>query len=56
MRVYKIKPGRLAPCYTTEITDISWWISDAESWTRITVDILEMTPEEFNELPEYVGP
>ena len=57
MRVYKVIPRRFAPCHVIASTNVMAWIdNNAETWTRITVDVLEMSEEEYEALPEYVGP
>ena len=56
MKVYKIIIGKSGPCYTTEIGDVSEWIKNAGTWTRIIVDVLEMSKAEYTALPEYAGP
>jgi len=57
MKVYKVIPRRFAPCHVIALTNVMAWIdNNAETWTRITVDVLEMSEEEYEALPEYVGP
>ena len=59
MRIYKVIPWRLAPCHVIASTNVMAWIdNNADTWIRITVDVLDMSvsEEEYEALPEYVGP
>lgn len=57
MKVFKVTPGEgLAPCCEKEIKNVSVWIEEAERGEVITVEVLEMSEKEYEELPEYIGP
>ena len=62
MRVYKITPGEGNNPYVESNLKVVReqlfdWLKDAELGKKaITVDVLEMSEEEYNKLPEYMGP
>jgi hypothetical protein len=56
-RIYKVSPGKsLNPCCEDDIKNVMSWLQEAEAGEVITIEILEMTPEEYDALPEYMGP
>jgi len=57
MRVYKVIPGiSCNPCCENTIESVISWIEEAEVGSIIQVRILDMSQEEYNDLPEYMGP
>lgn len=55
--VYKITPGKdLNPCCERDPKMILSWLEEADKGDTIKIEILEMTPEEYDSLPEYMGP
>ena len=58
MRVYKMGPkGLNKEIVKDPIAVVEHWLnSDAETGDIIEVEILEMNPEEYTSLPEYLGP
>jgi hypothetical protein len=57
MKIYKITPGEmLNPVCEKDSTSILSWLEEAESGEKIVIDIIEMTEDEYNDLPEYMGP
>ena len=62
MKVYKITPGEGNNPYVESNLKVVReqlfdWLKDAEIGEKaITVDVLEMSEEKYNKLPEYMGP
>lgn len=57
MKVYKIIPGEgLNPCCEKDVNAIISWLTEATAGEVIKIEITEMPEEEYNNLPEYMGP
>lgn len=57
MRVYKVTPVEgLNPCIEKYPEDVAVWLQEAEVGEKITVEIIEMSEKEFENLEEYLGP
>jgi len=57
MKVFRITPGvGCNPCCEKQANSIVTWLEEAEVGETITVKILEMSENEYSELPEYMGP
>ena len=57
MKVYRITPEpHFNPCIEKDIKSIEVWLEEAEVGDKFTIDILEMAEEEYDSLPEYMGP
>ena len=57
MRVFKVTPGKdLCPCTEKDPSAVLVWLEESEPGTTITIEVMEMTEEEYNTLPEYMGP
>jgi len=56
MKVFKVSPDKgLTPCYEDKIENIILWLEESMPGDSIRIDILEMTKEEYDALPEYMG-
>lgn len=57
MKVYTIQPGKdLNSCTEKDIKNIIPWLEESEIGDIITIEVVEMSEEEYNFLPEYMGP
>ena len=61
MRVYRIKPGTdLNPhcedSIEATLSAVEMWLQEGTKGTKVIIEIMEMTKEEFIALPEYEGP
>ena len=56
MRVYKIMPVHCNPCCEKDLEDVKVWLKEAPVGESIMIRVLEMTEEEYKNLPEYMGP
>ena len=61
MNVYKIYPDRgCNPHYEDNIESaldaIDTWLIEGGIGTEVIIEIISMTQDEFNDLPEYEGP
>lgn len=61
MRVYKVTPGEGNNSYVESdlrivAEQLPDWLIDIELGEKVTVDVLEMSEEEYKALPEYMGP
>ena len=57
MRVYKMGPKGLNQCIEEDPLMILEWINnDADIGEVIEITIMEMSKEEYDKLPEYMGP
>lgn len=61
MKVYKVTPCKdLNTCCEKDINSvmacIMAWIEDPQAGDPLTIEIIEMSENEDNSLPEYMGP
>jgi hypothetical protein len=57
MKVYNISPGKgCNKCCEKDPKNALIWLEEAEPGETITIDVMEMSEEDFNSLPEYMGP
>lgn len=57
MKVFKISPGKdLNWCIEKNPENIISWIAESEVGNTITIEVIEMTEKEYENLPEYEGP
>ena len=63
MTVYKIIPDYnpetkkgLSSCTEKDVKNIAIWFEEAEPGESILVQVMEMSEEEYQKLPEYMGP
>jgi hypothetical protein len=58
MRIYKIYPSHGGnPFHEKDPKKIIGWITDGEEiGDRIIIEILDMSEEEFDKMPEWTGP
>ena len=57
MKAYKITPEpNFNSCIETNINGVIVWCVEADFGEKITIEILEISEEEYNKLPEYKGP
>ena len=57
MKGFKVFPDKgLTPYYEDKIENIILWLEESMPGDSIRIDILEMTKEEYDALPEYMGP
>ena len=56
MKVYRMGPAGFNKCTEKDPKAILHWLEEAEVGERFIVDVLEMTEEEYDALPEYTGP
>jgi hypothetical protein len=57
MKVYKVMPcPDCSPFYTDKNGDIGDWAFDSDIDSSFTVEVVDMSKEEFDNLPEYEGP
>ncbi len=55
--MYKVIPGKgCNPCCEKEIKSVCVWLEEAEVGDELKIEVIEMTENEYNELPEYMGP
>ena len=56
MKIFKVFPDKgLTPYYEDKIENIILWLEELMPGDSIRIDILEMTKEEYDALPEYMG-
>ena len=57
MIVFKVWPGvDLNPCCEKDPAAVLVWLEEAEPGETIKIEVIEMTEEEYDKLPEYMGP
>lgn len=57
MKVFKITPDIDAnPYIEKEIDNIAVWLEESEIGDKITIDVINMSEEDYNNLPDYMGP
>lgn len=57
MKVYQVTPDKdLCPCTEKDPKAVLVWLEESEIGAVTTIDVMEMTEEEYNALPEYMGP
>ena len=57
IKIYKTYPGKdLAPCCEKDIKNVIPWLEQCEVGDVLSIEILEMEEDEYNNLPEYMGP
>ena len=57
MKVFNVFPGKgLNPCCEDKIENVIPWLEESIPGDSLRIDILEMTKEEYDALPEYMGP
>ena len=57
VKVFKITPDKdLCPCTEKDFNAVLPWLEESESGAVITIEVMEMTEEEYESLPEYMGP
>ena len=57
MKVFKVYQDEdFNPCYEKEISAIMLWLEKANEGNKIKIEVFEMTENEYNALPEYMGP
>jgi len=57
MRAFKITPGKgYSSCCEKEAKSVIDWLEISEVGDIITVEIIELSEKEYNQLPEYMGP
>ena len=56
MRVYRIRPDGGNSCCEAAAEAITEWLEEAQQGDTFIIDILEMSLEEYQNLPEYMGP
>lgn len=63
MKAYKITPdynpetGKgLNPCIEIDPGKIEIWLEESEFVEYFLIQIIEISEEEYNNLPEYIGP
>ncbi len=57
MIVYKTYPDKdCSPCIEKSPQAVMIWLQEAQPGETITVEVMEMSEDEYNSLPEYMGP
>jgi len=61
MKVYRVTPDKQCAAHTEDnlnsaISAAQQWLSEADTGTELTIEIFEMSREEYDNLPEYEGP
>ena len=56
MKVYTITPSGCAPCTEESPDAIKAWLEDAEPGETFQMYVGEMDKEQFDSMPEYMGP
>ncbi len=57
MRLYKITPGAdCNSCIEKKAEAALVWLQEASIGEKVTIEIIEMSEEEYEKLPEFVGP
>lgn len=57
MKIYKVYPEiQSNACCEKNIENVISWIENAEIGDMISIKIINMTEEEYNLLPEFMGP
>lgn len=56
MKVYVVEPYKgAARCTEKDVKDVAVWFEEAEVGDEIIVRVEEMTQEQYDNLPEYMG-
>ncbi len=61
MKVYRITPDKdcnshIEDNMVSAIFSVEEWLKDSDKGTIVSIEILEMSQEEYDSLPEYEGP
>jgi hypothetical protein len=59
MKVYKVTPCKdCNPCTEKDIEAVKVWLEEADPTNNevITIEPMEMSEEEYDNLPEHMGP
>ena len=61
MKVYRVTPDKQCASHTennlsSAISAAQTWLSEGEVGTELTIEVLEMSQEDYDNLPEYEGP
>jgi len=56
MKVYKIRPDGGNPCCESDIEALKVWFEESQVGDNFIIHVLEMTEDEYMNLPEYMGP
>ena len=56
MRVYTITPSGCNPCTEKDTSAIAAWLESSEPGDRYQIFVGEMDEEEYESMPEYMGP
>ena len=56
MKIFRVTPEGLNPCCEKDPTAVLVWLKESQPNERITIDVIEMSDEEYEKLPEYMGP
>ena len=57
IRVYRVTPAPgMNSCCEKDLKMVLPWLEEASFGETIKIEILEMTPESYDALPEYMGP
>ncbi len=57
MKVFDVMADTdLNSCIEKDPKDVLIWLEESEPGAIITIDVMEMSEEEYNALPEYMGP
>ena len=57
IKVYEVEPGKGANrCTERKIEDVLVWLEESEPGDVITIRVIEMDEQEYNSLPEFLGP
>ena len=56
MKAYKMGPSGLNTCIEKDPKAIMLWLDECEVGDKFEIEVLEMSEEEYEALPEYAGP
>ena len=61
MTVYRVTPDKDCAAHTEDnissaISAVNEWLIESEPGTEVTIEVLEMSRDEYDNLPEYEGP
>ena len=57
MKIFKVYPDvDLNPCCEKDPAAVLPWLEESEPGETIKIEVIEMTEEEYDKLPEYMGP
>uniref|UniRef100_A0A6M3INW6 Uncharacterized protein n=1 Tax=viral metagenome TaxID=1070528 RepID=A0A6M3INW6_9ZZZZ len=56
MIVYKIRPDGGNPCVEKDLGAIMEWLKESYPGGSFMLSVHEMTEQEYEDLPEYMGP